>query len=301
MSERILRSETDDSGKIKYLLARCEATLKSSVSAVRKSLASGEYAAICYEKGFETQISDKGDAITLSGKIDRIDVMEDTRNSQLNIRVVDYKSGNKSFSENGILDKVDMQLVIYAIAAEEMAKSGLMGSGGLSPQVRAILYSRLADTKSSDIPAEHEKSFTEAEQTHKMDGLFILDENGEGLLPDALLQMDRNISDGAESDFLDVSPDDNGNFRKGAHIASRKQFDIMARYVKKAAVDADRSIKSGNIDILPYCSGKNTPCSYCSFSDICMFDKKHGSYRMGKSVEDIYEYMETEVTDGAEN
>ncbi len=301
LSERILKSEPDDSGKIKYLLARCEATLKSSVSAVRKSLASGEYAAICYEKGFETQISDNGDNITLSGKIDRIDVMEDTARNQLNIRVVDYKSGNKSFSESGILDKVDMQLVIYAIAAEEMAKNGLMGTGGLSPQVRAILYSRLADKKSSDIPANREEGFTGEGQTHKMEGLFILDEDGEGLLPDALCQMDRTIADGEESDFLDVSPDDNGNFQKGAHIASQKQFDIMTKYVKKAAVDADRSIKSGNIDISPYGSDKGSPCRYCSFSDICMFDKKRGKYRMEKNVEDIYGYMEKEVTDGAEN
>ena len=301
MSEKILRAETDDAGKIKYLLDRCEATLKSSVSAVRKSLASGEYAAICYEKGFETQISDKGDSITLSGKIDRIDVMEDIAKNQLNIRVVDYKSGSKSFSESGILDKVDMQLVIYAIAAEEMAKIGLMGTGGLSPQVRAILYSRLADREKSDIAANCEKDFTEDAKTHKMEGLFILDEGGESLLPDALCQMDRAIAGGAESDFLEVHSDDDGNFKEGSHIASRKQFDIMAKYVKKAAVDADRSIKAGNISKTPYCSGKSSPCSYCSFADICMFDKKHDKYRMEKKVEDIYGYMEKEVTDGAEN
>ena len=302
MSEKILKAETDDTGKIKYLLARCEATLKSSVSSVRKSLASGEYAAICYEKDFETQISDKGDKITLSGKIDRIDVMEDTAKNRLNLRIVDYKSGSKSFSVKGILDKVDMQLVIYAIAAEEMAKNGLLSeSSKLSPQVRAILYSRLADSENEDISIGSEDTFSDTRKTHKMDGLFILDEDIESLSPDALCQMDSDISAGAESEFLNVKRDKDGNFKKGAHIASREQFDIMAKYVKKAAVDADRAIKSGNIDIKPYCVGTNVPCSYCSFSDICMFDKKHDKCRMEKTAEDIYEYMEKEVTEDAEN
>ena len=302
MSEKILKAETDDAGKIKYLLARCEATLKSSVSAVRKSLASGEYAAICYEKDFETQIGDKDGKITLIGKIDRIDVMEDAEKNMLNLRIVDYKSGSKSFSGKSILDKVDMQLVIYAIAAEEMAKSGLLDkSGAKEPQVRAILYSRLADSKNEDISISDSDSFQNSKKTHKMDGLFILDEENDVLSSDALCRMDSEIAAGGESDFLNVLPDKNGNYQKGAHVASRKQFDIMSKYVKKAAVDADRAIKGGNIEIKPYCSGNNTPCSYCSFSDICMFDKKNGKYRMEQEVADIYEYMEKEVAEDAEN
>ena len=302
MSEKILKSETEDAGKIKYLLARCEATLKSSVSAVRKSLASGEYAAICYEKDFETQISDKDGKITLSGKIDRIDVMEDSEKNSLNIRIVDYKSGNKSFSAKGILDKVDMQLVIYAIAAEEMAKSGLLTeSGAPKPQVRAILYSKLADSESDAINVRDEESYSDTKKTHKMDGLFILDEENESLSPDALCQMDHGIAKGEKSDFLNVSSDKNGKFPKGAHIASKEQFDIMTRYVKKAAVDADRAIKAGNIDIKPYSGGSGAPCSYCSFADICMFDKKRDEYRMENKADDIYDYMEKEVTEDAEN
>ena len=301
ISEKVLSSAKGDTGRLEYLLSRCRVMLENSVSAIRKSLASGEYAAISYEKDFETVIDWKGDKITLTGKIDRIDIMEQLAGSKLNIRIVDYKSGSKAFSVDAICDKVDMQLVMYAVAAEEMAKSGILSDKRrLMPQISAILYSKIADAESTEISIGQEKSFKDEKQkSQKMDGMFILDEDGNAEKPclsyESLYDMDSSLTEKNESDFLKIKFDTKGNLYKNTKIASRTQFEIMSKYIKKAAVEADKSIKSGNISITPYCSGSLVPCSYCPYSEICLFDTKNGQYRMPAHYDDAFEYMKGEI------
>ena len=296
ISEKVLEKSGDDKGRIEYLLLRCGITLKNSVSTILKSLAAGEYVAVCYEKDFETVIDWKGDSITLIGTIDRIDIMEQIAENRLNIRIIDYKSGNKTFSVNAICDKVDMQLVLYALAAESLAKSGgLSESGALAPKVNAILYTRLADFENDEI-SEIDGSEDGHGKIKKMDGLFILDEEEDGTLSkDALYHMDPDIKETEKSEFLNVKFNKDGSIPKKSRIASRKDFEILTKYTRKAAVDADKAIKSGNIDIKPYRSGNKIPCEYCSFKEVCMFDEKLDGYRFETALENVYDFMEKEV------
>lgn len=300
ISEKVLSRAKDDTEKIEYLLSRCELTLRNSVSAIRKSLSMGEYAAICYEKEFETVIDWKGDKITLTGKIDRIDIMEQLAENRLNIRIVDYKTGNKSFSVNAICDKVDMQLVMYAIAAENLAKSGLLTENkSLTPRISAILYSTAKEADNVNIDLSQE-DFTKSspQKIQKMDGLFILDEDEDGteeLSPDTLYHMDPSIKENSESEFLNIKLSKNGSLSQNSKTASRSEFEIMSKYIKKAAINADKEIKSGNISIKPYCSSAINPCEYCPYGEICMFDAKFDGYRIGTKPENPYEYMKKEV------
>ena len=298
ISEKVLEKSGDDKGRIEYLLLRCSITLKNSISTILKSLAAGEYVAVCYEKDFETVIDWKGNSITLIGTIDRIDIMEQIAENRLNIRIVDYKSGNKTFSVNAICDKVDMQLVLYALAAEQLAKNGVLsGNAGLTPKVNAILYTRLADFDNDEISSS---KIDGAEDGHgkmkKMDGLFILDEEDDGTLSkEPLYQMDPDIAETAKSEFLNVKFNSDGAIPKKSRITARKDFEILTKYTKKAAVDADTAIKSGNIDIKPYRSGNKTPCEYCSFKEVCMFDEKLDGYRFETAIDDVYDFMKKEV------
>ena len=49
--------------------------------------------------------------------------------------------------------------------------------------------------------------------------------------------------------------------------------------MKKSAIDAHTSIKDGDIRISPYKNGQNSPCSYCDFKEVCMFDGLGKGYR----------------------
>lgn len=57
---------------------------------------------------------DDGSKVLLSGKIDRIDMME--RDGRVYIRVVDYKSGSHRFSLDQVRTGMDIQLVLYLFA-----------------------------------------------------------------------------------------------------------------------------------------------------------------------------------------
>lgn len=301
ISEKVLKDAGEDKNRIGYLLSRCEATLANSVNTIRKSLSAGEYAAVCYEKNFETVIDWKGDKITLVGTIDRIDIMEQIAENRLNIRIVDYKSGNKTFSVNAMCDKVDMQLVLYALAAEDLAKKGdFTEDTSLKPQITAILYSKVADCDSRKISAsqiDDERNYKN--ELQKMDGMFILDETEDeeniSLSKDSLYQMDYALSDNSKSEFLNVGFNKDGSIPAKTRITARKDFEILSRYIRKSAVNADKEIKSGNIDIKPYRSGNFTPCDYCNFKEICLFDEKLDGYRLASNIENVFDFMEKEV------
>jgi ATP-dependent helicase/nuclease subunit B len=63
---------------------------------------------------YEIELQD-GSRILLSGIVDRIDAYTDAQ-GQLYLRVVDYKSGSKSFSLDEVRKGIDMQLLIYLFA-----------------------------------------------------------------------------------------------------------------------------------------------------------------------------------------
>ena len=77
-----------------------------------------------FEKGIGTREDDSlppvrlmlenGSSVLLSGKIDRVDVF--ASDEKLYFRVVDYKSGNHTFSLNDVRSGMDIQLILYLFA-----------------------------------------------------------------------------------------------------------------------------------------------------------------------------------------
>ena len=56
-------------------------------------------------------------SVSLSGKVDRVDGY--IKNGRLYLRVMDYKSGKKSFSLSDIWYGLNMQLIIYLYALQQ--------------------------------------------------------------------------------------------------------------------------------------------------------------------------------------
>ncbi|MCR4719925.1 MAG: hypothetical protein K5768_09885, partial [Firmicutes bacterium] len=110
-----------------------------------------------------------------------------------------------------------------------------------------------------------------------------------------LYSMDPSFKENQESEFLNIKLSKRNPLSQNAKTASRIEFEIMSKYIKKAAVNADKAIKSGNISIKPYCSSGIKPCDYCPFGEICMFDAKLDGYRTETKPENAYEYMKKEV------
>lgn len=300
MRDKITARAGGDDKRLEYLLMRCRRTLKKSAETIRKSLAAGGYTAVCYEKDFEVTIDMKNDSIILRGTIDRIDVIEDIAKNRLGIRIIDYKSGHKKFSVAAIASKVDMQLVLYAIAAVKLAKRGEIDKADstLSPQVSAILYNRINDDMVRADAEDPKKALAEQAKQKKLDGLIIL-EDGEldGITPDSELlnEMDSGIAENKSSDFLNISFTSKA-LGKYSQLTSRSDFEVMEKYAVKTAIDTDKQIKRGKININPCKNGENSVCAYCKYAEACMFDAEFDSCRkVFSSTDAVMEYMKKEI------
>ena len=64
--------------------------------------------------------------LCLNGKIDRADMLD--KDGQIYLRIIDYKSGSKTFSENNLSEGTDLQLAIYMSALLSSFKNSVPAS-----------------------------------------------------------------------------------------------------------------------------------------------------------------------------
>ena len=274
---RIVSKLKRDQEKVRYLIMRTTKTLKRSSDVIRKSIASGDYAAVCYEQDFRIHIRWGADSVRVIGTIDRIDLAEDTARSVADVRVVDYKSGRKDFDVVSICNWQDMQLVVYAVAALELYQTGALrfARKDYQPRVGGVLYNKLRDDI-KQVPVGTADAAAEAAKDMKADGLVVLDTAEGQYLPDGIYRTDRSLlQEGVdESGFIKLKLKKDGLPDAYSKVASQEDFNTLMNYVKKSAVEIDRQIHHGRIDIAPALSDGQKACGFCPYQDICLFDGK---------------------------
>lgn len=206
-----------------------------------------------------------GKKMRIHGVIDRLDAYK-TENGTY-YRVIDYKSGSKSFSFEGIYNGIDLQLAVYMDAA-------LSSDENATPA--AMLYFNIREpmiTLNSAIDnAEAERLIIDE---MKLDGLVLNDE-------EVIRDMDRNYLSGSE--FLPVKINKNGTVKATSSLATMHQFNLLINHVKSTMKKIGNDILKGKIDIMPYRNAKGSPCDYCEYKIVCKFDPKKSGYRNCESV-----------------
>lgn len=296
-----------DEGKTKNILKRAEKALKKSVEIINLSMKNGKYTGALYETEFsEKEIQNSEGNIKIKGIIDRIDVYEDEEKGKAYIRIIDYKTGKKSFSTERILNRVDLQLAVYAIAAADMYKNGeIEGTkGNLEPVVKGIYYDKInknfVECKYSGMGTDEEWILAS-----KLDGTLFTEElgNGKNKYFDTVdaQNMDYEIETNGESRFLRLKKKEKGKGidKVRSSVESEELRNAMLKYVKDSLIEADRQIKSGNIEISPYKrdSKKESACIFCPYKQICAPDCEKGVLR--KRERDRKEIIE-EILGGKE-
>ena len=99
-------------------------TVEQILDNVLEELRVSDFAPIDYEVDFSrggdlppVECADGDLSVSLSGKVDRVDGY--IKNGRLYLRVMDYKSGKKSFSLSDIWYGLNMQLIIYLYALQQ--------------------------------------------------------------------------------------------------------------------------------------------------------------------------------------
>lgn len=82
-------------------------------------------------------------------------------------------------------------------------------------------------------------------------------------------------------------------------MATKRQFEILRKYVRNTIADLCKKILTGNIEVNPYKDKTKRGCSYCEYSAICQFDTsiKGNKYRIieDKSDEEVWNIIEKEI------
>ncbi|RDY23408.1 helicase-exonuclease AddAB subunit AddB [Romboutsia maritimum] len=286
----------NSSERYKYLAYRLKNMLIAAISIISEQIKQGSFEPIDYEVGFGVKgkyppikiVLDNGQEINLIGQIDRVDEFEEGNDKY--IRIVDYKSGNKSLSLSDIYYGLQLQLMVYLDAILETANNQ---TGNLNPA--AILYCRIDDPIVKFDEDQDDEIVREAIlKDLRMKGLIIKDAH-------IIKEMDNSLANGERSSSLIIPANltKDGGIGKNTSGVSYDEFEVIRKYVKSTIKDLCEDMVSGNINIEPFKNKNVTSCDYCSYSSICQFDTtlKDNKYKIlnSKSNEQIIKLMKGDV------
>lgn len=209
---------------------------------------------------FELVVGREGDAVLpmklegedihveLRGKIDRVDAYENG-DGRIYLRVVDYKTGDKTFDIRNVKLGLDMQMLLYLFSLWE---NGERRYG--KPVVPAgVLYSGVkpvqADLKIGE-SAEHE------DQEIQASGLFLQNE-------DILRAMDP----GLKGDFIPVKTSDLE--KEKPNLIGLEAFSELKQEVTRTVLRYASELRQGAACARPLAVGGKSPCEYCKMRPVC--------------------------------
>ena len=191
--------------------------------------------------------------IEIHGFIDRVDKMETADKKYL--RVVDYKTGQKSFSLSDVMSGINMQMLIYLVS---------LWRGGEDYYGKNIVPAGVMYLPARFVPYEVERSDDEnARNTKRLEGGkpdgMVLDEG------EVALGMNRSFN-GFMAPFK-VS-------KKGAlsgKFISLAQLGTLAKKMDSIMAQMGNELHSGHIPAKPaFGVNHSTTCDFCDYQSVCM-------------------------------
>lgn len=253
-----------------YLIVRMKRMLEKTVWALTKQLAAGDFKPSAYELRFA------------NGKIDRVDTYED--GDCVYVKVIDYKTGSKSFDVTALYHGLQLQLMVYMDAALQLEQKKHPEKEILPA---GVFYYRIQDPL-IDRPKEGEEQESILKEL-KPDGMISLEK-------EVLEHLDHCMV--GESSVIPVKYNKNGSLSKSSKAASAQDFYLMMKYAVNKVEEIRQKILSGDVKVNPYRRGTETSCDYCSYRQICGFDTKMEGYRYREieamSVDKVIQAMKGE-------
>lgn len=238
-------------------------TVRSTCCAVTRQIARGSFRPEGCEVSFgrpdsifpALRIEAGGAEFLISGVIDRIDSAGDMN------RIIDYKSGGKDFDFAALFHGLQLQLPLYAAAAN-------------SAETVGMFYVPIKDIA----PTDDGEGGVKKELTEKL----LMDFRMSGvLLREAEVIEATEDFDGA-STVVRMKYNKEGELI-GSGLVSGEELKFAVDYAKKRAAGTLASILAGNIDISPCemkTGKKSTACRICPYGDVCKFDPELAPGRM---------------------
>jgi ATP-dependent helicase/nuclease subunit B len=283
----------NSSSRYKYMTDRLKRILTRSVNIMTEHVKRSSFDTLANELVFgkggdlpPIKLSlPSGEDIQLIGRIDRVDSAD--LESGTYFRVIDYKTGQKSFSLSEVYYGLQLQLLVYldALISNAQHYTDRQAIPG------AVLYFRVDDPMISGTADMTEEEIEKAIlKKLKMNGLILKDAR-------VVKSMDKEIE--GYSLIIPARMNKGDVLGSTPSVVSLEQFDILREYVRDTMVRICEDMLNGNIEIKPSKSKKHTACNYCSFASVCQFDPsmEDNKYRYvnKKKDEEVWNLMADKV------
>lgn len=196
---------------------------------------------------------DNGTNMKIVGKIDRVDILNNEDKSY--IRVVDYKSSNKTLKVDDIKEGISLQLITYITA--------ILESNNFDKKAipSACLYFNLSDKLINLKDYTNDESVIKNSIIKKLrlNGLFLKD-------IEILNHMDKYVND-SSSKLIDITPSRIENSNKALE---EDEFKSLCTEVKNILKGIGNEMVKGVVKIQP--NKSKDACKYCDFSSVCRKD-----------------------------
>lgn len=195
----------------------------------------------------------------LIGKIDRYDVFE--KDDTLYVKVVDYKSREKKIDLVQLYYGLQLQLAVYLEQAVERVKQKNPGKQVIPA---ALFYYPVTDP----IMAQENANVSQEEwerwmhEKLRVSGYFLEDE-------EVVRGLDRTY-DGV-SDVIRLEKKKDGSYTAASQNISKDTLTMIGDYADHMIRRIGSEILQGNRDAMP-CG--DTACSYCTYREVCCFDRR---------------------------
>ncbi|WP_054695636.1 helicase-exonuclease AddAB subunit AddB [Syntrophomonas palmitatica] len=251
--------------RYRYLLKRLQRVGRRTAWILVQHIKAGDFQPVAVELGFGTGRAlpaleielPNGEMLYLEGRIDRVDIFDDAKESF--VRIIDYKTGGKSFDLADAYNGLSLQLLLYLQAVLNAPQQ--IGRERLNPA--GVFYFKIDDPlvkSDKDIMEEVEKQIA---QKLKMDGVLLKDVR-------IIRAMDANADTG--SHIIPAAITSNGEVHRQSSVLEESEFAALLQHMRELVKKMGLEIIQGRVRINPVRNEKGSACIYCNYKSICQFD-----------------------------
>lgn len=256
------------SARFAYLYSRLCESVQRIVEDMAEELRCSEFKPLSFELDFSrpglspTAELPGGGSVRLGGIADRVDGW--VHGGRLYLRVVDYKTGRKSFSLSDVMYGLGMQMLLYLFALDRSGER-LYGmetapAGVLYVPARDVLLSEEGDLPDEEIERKRRDKL-------RRSGLVLDD-------PEVLHAMEA----GDSPVRLPVKWKE--GVPTGDSLASAERLGLLGRRVEENLRALASQLRSGSITADPcYKGAQDNACLWCDYAEACRFTEGEGSDR----------------------
>ena len=254
--------------RARYLFDNLAETVCGTVLKMIYELRTGEFVPAAYElqiggEGSEipaVRLSFPGGSLALRGTADRVDLYRD--GSKTYLRIIDYKTGRKTFKLCDVLNGLNMQMLLYLFA---VCEGGEKRFGKVIPA--GVLYMPLSGTGGSLARTDPELMREAAITDGKLSGLLIKNAR-------VVAACDRGYRFDPESEG-DPYPKYNGKLFPSdinTMLIPPEKLGLLEKFVREKLRQTVDAQAGGEVRAVPVRGGSydRLPCEYCQWAAVCL-------------------------------